>query len=69
MDPILFPQHTAYLPENSEGVSYRPGLDTPHHLDRYPNCSRVMLKKKYMDRYLKKGVFRVCSGFLSEKPR
>ena len=67
LDPILFPQRTTYLPANSEGSPYRPGLNTPHHLDRYSNCSRVVLKKKYMARDLKIGVFGVF-GVLFQLP-
>jgi len=45
----------------SDGYNYS-FLDTPHHLDRYSNCSRVMLKKKYMGRDPKNRGFRGLLG-------
>jgi hypothetical protein len=69
VDPILFPQHTTYLPANSEGSPYRPGLDTPHYLDRYSHCTRLTLKIGIEAETKKNGVLGVCSGFLPEKPR
>ena len=67
--PLFTPNSASYLPMDFLKVSYRPGLDTPHHLDRYSNCSSMMLKKKYMARDPNiSGFSGVARGFVLKNP-